>query len=61
MTLSIKILAEQIRVAIELEREECAKVCEDATSYQEDDPGDSFAELIRARSKNNVKSLSKNP
>lgn len=32
------------------EREACAKACEDAYTYQEDDPGASYAAVIRERS-----------
>lgn len=31
------------------EREACAKVCEDALSYNSDDPAETFAADIRAR------------
>ena len=32
-----------------VEREECAKVCEDLDAWDEDDPGSSAAKAIRAR------------
>lgn len=39
-----------MRAAIVAEREACAKACEDLDAYQEDDPGESFAAVIRMRS-----------
>ena len=33
-----------------VEREACAKVCEELMACDEDDPGESFAEAIRIRS-----------
>jgi len=35
----------------EIEREACARLCEELISYDEDDPGTSYSHAIRARSK----------
>jgi len=37
--------------ATKIENEACAKACEAADLYNEDDPGESFAKAIRARMK----------
>ena len=40
------------RLVAAAEREACAKVCEELDAWNEDDPGSSAADAIRARSKN---------
>ena len=44
-TVSTPHLVALVKLAIEKEREECAKVCEDSVEYA----GDTLAEAIRAR------------
>jgi len=45
------IAIETTRKAIEIEREECAKVAENISSYDRDEPETSIAKAIRARMK----------
>ena len=44
-----KSIEEQIKEAVEAEREACAKMCEDLEVFNEDEPGRSAANAIRAR------------
>ncbi len=39
------------KAGAKVEREACARLCEELISYDEDDPGTSYADAIRARSK----------
>jgi hypothetical protein len=49
-TVSTPHLVALVKLAIEKEREECAKVCEDLDAWDMDDPASTAAEAIRARS-----------
>ena len=48
-TVSTPHLVALVKLAIEHEREECAKVCEDLDAWNMDDPASTAAEAIRAR------------
>jgi hypothetical protein len=49
-TVSTPHLVALVKLAIEHEREACAKVCEDLDAWNMDDPASTAAEAIRARS-----------
>jgi hypothetical protein len=49
-TVSTPHLVALVKLAIEHEREECAKVCEDLDAWNMDDPASTAAKAIRARS-----------
>jgi hypothetical protein len=49
-TVSTPHLVALVKLAIEHEREECAKVCEDLDAWNMDDPASTAATAIRARS-----------
>ena len=46
----VKDINDYIKEAVDKEREACAKLCDDAFTYDPDDPGGGFAVLIRERS-----------
>ena len=48
-TVSTPHLVALVKLAIEHEREACAKVCEDLDAWNMDDPASTAAEAIRAR------------
>jgi hypothetical protein len=48
-TVSTPHLVALVKLAIEHEREACAKVCEDIDAWNMDDPASTAAEAIRAR------------
>ena len=48
-TVSTPHLVALVKLAIEHEREECAKVCEDLDAWNMDDPASTAAKAIRAR------------
>ena len=48
-TVSTPHLVQLVNSAIEMEREACAKVCEDLDAWSMDDPGSTAAAAIRAR------------
>ena len=48
-TVSTPHLVALVKLAIEHEREECAKVCEDLDGWNMDDPASTAAKAIRAR------------
>lgn len=43
--------------AAEIEREECAKVCQELLSFNMDDPGQSCADAIRTRGNQRMKNV----
>jgi hypothetical protein len=43
------VLDAKLDLAVAMEREACAKVCEELLMWNEDDPGSSAAKAIRAR------------
>jgi hypothetical protein len=45
------VLDAKLDLAVAMEREACAKVCEELLMWNEDDPGSSAAKAIRARGK----------